>query len=145
MAHNRRSRGKRAGYMTHHTGLYRMTAPGLRAAEVDAAACITRSVVISASWQRPALSWMSRVVGGNSGQALGVSLVGTREISQSVTLTPGGWTQGWLDASGLSGQTATLSMCFASPSAGQQVYVDEVSLGDSRAGALMIYLPQVRR
>ena len=133
-----------------HTGqsgldLQSMLAPGLRAMAADASSCVTQSVVISASWQRPALSWMSRVITGNGSQALVVSLAGTQEISQSVTLTPGGWTQGWLDASGLSGQTATLSLCLASPVTGQQVYVDEVSLGESQAGALRIYLPQVRR
>jgi hypothetical protein len=133
-----------------HTGQYgldlqSMPAPGLRAAAADTSSCVTQSVVISVSWQRPALSWMSRVITGNGSQALVVSLAGTQEISQSVVLTSGGWAQGWLDASGLSGQTATLSLCLASPSVGQQVYVDEVSLGESRAGALRIYLPQVRR
>ena len=133
-----------------HTGQYGLDlqskpAPGLSSAAVDAASCVTQSVVISASWQHPALSWMSRVVAGNGSQALVMSLSGTQEISQSVMLTPGGWTQGWLDARGLSGQTATLSLCFTNSAAGQQVYVDEVSLGESQAGALRIYLPQVRR
>jgi hypothetical protein len=133
-----------------HTGqsgldLQSHPAPGLSVAAIDAAACVTQSVEISASWQRPALSWMSRVVTGSAAQALVVSLVGTTEISRSITLTPGTWTHSWLDASPLRGQTATLSLCFTSPTAGQQVYVDEVSLGESRAGALRIYLPQVRR
>jgi hypothetical protein len=133
-----------------HTGQYGLDlqsipAPGLSSAAADASMCVTQSVVISASWQHPALSWMSRAVAGNGSQALVVSLMGTREISQSVVLTPGGWLHGWLDASGLSGQTATLSMCFANLGSPQQVYVDEVSLGDSRAGVLVIYLPQVRR
>ena len=132
-----------------HSGLYgldlQMVSPPGRLVTDDAMACVTQTVVISSAWLHPTLSWAYRVMAGDSGKALIVSVSGTSKISQTFVLTPGGWIHSWLDAGALSGQTVMLSLCFANLATPQQVYLDEVSLGDSRTGVRKLYMPITRR
>ena len=108
--------------------------------------CITQSVTIQAAWQRPTLSWMVRVLQGNTGDALVVSAIsGTTVVSQSVALVPGGWMQGWLDLSALRGQTATVCIGFAAQTTPQAVDIDDVSVGDSPIPVYRLYMPIIRR
>lgn len=108
--------------------------------------CITQSVIIQPAWQRPTLSWMVRVLQGNTGDALVVSAIsGTTVVSQSVALVPGGWMQGWLDLSALRGQTATVCIGFVAQTTPQAVSVDDVSVGDSLIPVYRLDMPIIRR
>lgn len=57
----------------------------------------------------------------------------------------GGWLHDWRDLSAFSGQTVTLQFGFQTQDAGQQIALDEISVGDSAVGVYPVYLPLVMR
>ncbi len=129
-----------------HTGHYGLRLESSGSGGLDFEPSITQSVVISADWSRPTLSWLYQVEQANPGDALLV-VVANESTPLTVTLpiTPGEWQHAWLDLSTLSGQAVTLQFGFQTPSAGQRLVVDEVSVGDSAAGVYSIFLPLIQR
>jgi hypothetical protein len=108
--------------------------------------CITQSVTVQSAWQRPTLSWMSRVAQGNPADALVMSMdAGSTVISQSIPLASGGWVHGWLDLGPLRGQTATLCIGFATQNTPQEVSIDDVSVGESPLPIYKVYMPVLQR
>ena len=107
---------------------------------------ITQPVSIPVTWSQPTLSFMYRVIQGGPGDALLATVSGDNEvITHSVALTPNEWTHTWHDLSAFSGQTVTLSFGFKEQTGAQQVYLDEISLGEARPGVFPVYLPLVMR
>ncbi len=109
---------------------------------------VTQTVPLAADWSQPTLSFLYRAVQGEEGDALQAVIVGTDEqLTHTVALSPaiGAWTHTWRDLSDFAGQTVTLRFGFQEQTAGQQVYLDEISVGESKAGVLSVYLPLVMR
>jgi hypothetical protein len=103
---------------------------------------VTRTVSIPSGWAKPTLSWLYRAVNsGNAFQAIVSNISNT--VIHTLPITPGGWTHVCHDLTVFKGQTVTLSFGFSNQSG--QVYLDEISLGDSRAGMYPVYLPIVTR
>ena len=133
-----------------HTGQYGLdlqiaSGIGLDQAASSAPVCVTQSVTIIAGWQHPTLAWAYRVVSGSAVSQFVVNATGSQVVSQTVALVSGGWTQGWLDVSALQGQAVTLCLGFTDPTQPQQVYVDDVTLGDAVPGVRLLYLPVTQR
>jgi hypothetical protein len=107
---------------------------------------ITQSVSIPTEWSRPTLSWMYHVTQGNAGSKFLARISGDSDVmTQTVNMAPGAWTHTWSDLSAFRGQTVTLSLGFQNQTGDQQIYLDEVSLGESQVDMLSIYLPITMR
>ena len=111
---------------------------------------VTQPVSIPATWSQPTLSFLYRVVQASPGNELLAIISATGgSLTHTLPLAPGEWTHTWLDLSALSGQATTLSLGFrgqpGTPQMAQQVYLDELSLGESRRGVYSTYLPLVLR
>jgi len=107
---------------------------------------VTQTVPVADDWSQPTLSFLYRAVQGKEGDALQAVVVGSDEqLTHTVALTPGAWTHAWRDLSDFAGQTVTLRFGFQEQAAGQQVYLDEVSVGESKAGMISVFLPLVMR
>jgi hypothetical protein len=107
---------------------------------------VTQTVSIPDTGSQPTLSFMYRAVQGGPDDAL-LALVsdGGETVTHTVVLTSGDWTHTWCDLSAFSGQTVTLRFGFQDQTSGQQLYIDEISVGESRMGVHPIYLPLVMR
>lgn len=107
---------------------------------------LTQTVSIPPTWTQPTLSFVYHPIQGEAGEAL---LVVASSISDTIThsasLTPNDWTHAWLDLSALSSSTATLHFGFSDQSDVQQVYLDEISVGEAKTGVYSVYLPLVMR
>jgi hypothetical protein len=129
-----------------HTGRYGVRLESSGSGGLDFVPSITQSVVISSSWARPTLSWMYQVTQANLGDALlAVVSNDSTSITATVPITIGEWQHDWFNLSAFSGQTVTLQFGFETQVAGQQILLDEVSVGDSLTGVFPIYLPLIRR
>jgi hypothetical protein len=107
---------------------------------------ITQSVSIPATWTQPTLSFLYRVVEGDEDDALLATVSeGGDVISHSVPLSADGWTHSWHHLDAFSGQTVTLQFGFRDQTTDQQIYLDEISVGDTRTGVFPLYLPSVAR
>ncbi|HDQ72306.1 MAG TPA: hypothetical protein ENN19_09440, partial [Chloroflexi bacterium] len=111
---------------------------------------VTQTVSIPSTWAQPTLSFLYRAIQGETGDALQAVVVGmgaNERVTHTVALSPapGAWTHAWRNLSDFAGQTVTLQFGFQEQTAGQQVYLDEVSVGDARAGVHSIFLPLVLR
>ncbi len=107
---------------------------------------ITQTISVPVTWSQPTLSFMYRVMQGSTGDVLLATVSnGNEPITHTVSLTPGGWMHAWHDLGAFSGQTVTLRFGFQDQTGTQQVYLDEISLGESKPGAFPIYLPLVLR
>ena len=107
---------------------------------------VTQTVSIPSTWAQPTLSFLYRAIQGETGDALQAVIVGTsKQVTHTVALSPGAWTHAWRDLSDFAGQTVTIQFGFQEQTAGQQVYLDEVSVGESKTGVLSVYLPLVLR
>jgi hypothetical protein len=107
---------------------------------------VTQTLSIPSTWAQPTLSFLYKAVEGEADDALQAVVSGGGEaITHTVSLTPAGWTHTWRDLSDFSGQTVTLRLGFQDQTPGQQVYLDEVSVGESEAGVVSVYLPLVMR
>jgi hypothetical protein len=127
-----------------HTGQY-----GLRlqaGATTGFSPIVTQTLTVPSGAARPTLSWMVRVTqgGGEPGLALQVR-AGAQVVTSTVTLTAGGWQHTWLDLSPFSGQSVTLSIGFRNTAGTSEVYLDEISGGESLEGAHPAYLPSLPR
>jgi hypothetical protein len=129
-----------------HTGRYGLRLESSGSGGFDFEPSITQTVVISAGWARPTLSWLYQGIQATPGDAvlIAVSHEGTL-ITGTVPITTGMWLHEWLDLSAFSGQTVTLQFGFQTQAAGQQIVLDEICVGDSTAGVYSIYLPLIRR
>ncbi|MCL5999163.1 MAG: carboxypeptidase-like regulatory domain-containing protein [Chloroflexi bacterium] len=109
-------------------------------------ACVSQTFWISSSLTRPTLSWVYRTVQADPGDISMVSVTGvTATINHSITLMPDGWNHTWLDLGILKGQNVQLCFVVEGAAGAKQVYVDEMSIGDSAVGARGVYLPMTRR
>ncbi len=107
---------------------------------------VTQTVRIPSAWTQPTLSFLYRVVEGRANNALQAVVVGEGErMTYTIALASSAWTHVWRDLSGFTGQTVTLQFGFQEQTTGQQVHLDEVSVGETRAGIHSIYLPLVMR
>ena len=66
-------------------------------------------------------------------------------MTQNLTLTPGEWNHAWIDLTGFANQTVTITFGFQDQSTPQQLYLDEISVGDTQPGVYPTYLPLIRR
>jgi hypothetical protein len=107
---------------------------------------VTQTISIPDTWSQPALSFMYRVLQGEPGDKLLAMISGdSTTLTHTVSMTPGNWVHTWRDLSALRGQTVTLFFGFQNPTSGQQIYLDEISVGESKVGAFSIYLPLILR
>ncbi len=107
---------------------------------------LTQTVSIPITWSHPVLSFMYHTVLGDADDTLLAMVAGSRDtITHSVVLSPAGWIHTWQDLSAFGGQTVTLSFGFRDQTTSQQVYLDEIRLGEIEAGVFSIYLPLVMR
>jgi hypothetical protein len=127
-----------------HTGWY-----GLRLDNVGSGSgflsYITQSVSIPITWTKPTLSLMYRVKQGSGDNFSAVVTNDSSGITSTVSVTPGNWIHAWVDLSAFSGQTVTLKFGFQNQIDAQQIYLDEISLGDTQQGVYPVYLPLVQR
>jgi hypothetical protein len=128
-----------------HTGLYGLA---LEASGGTASfwPYVTQTLSIPSTWAQPTLSFLYKAVEGEADDALqAVVSDGSEVITHTVILTSTSWTHTWNDLSAFSGQTVTLRFGFEEQTSGQQVYLDEVSVGETEAGVVSVYLPLVMR
>jgi hypothetical protein len=129
-----------------HTGGYGLRLESSGSGGLDFESSITQSVVISSAWSRPTLSWLYQVTQANPDDALLV--VASSEdtvLATTLPITPSEWLHEWVDLSVFDGQTVTLQFGFQTQAAGQELALDEVSVGESIVGVYNIYLPLVMR
>ncbi len=129
-----------------HTGGYGLRLESSGSGGLDFEPTMTQSVAISSVWSRPTLSWLYRVTQANPGDAFVV--VASSESTMLTTTLPitiGEWLHDWVDLSVFSGQTVTLRFGFQTQALGQELALDEVSVGESVVGVYNIYLPLVMR
>ena len=103
---------------------------------------ITQTISIPSTWSQPTLSFMYQTIVGEQDAAL-LAIVSNNDavVTHTVSLTPGDWAHTWSDLSAFSGQTATLSFGFVDQTIAQQIYLDEISVGQTKVGVHSIYLP----
>lgn len=129
-----------------HTGHYGLRLDSSGIGDLNFEPSITQSVVISAGWARPTLSWLYQVAQASPGDAfLVIASAENTTITATLPLTTGAWLHEWLDLSTFSALTVTLQFGFQTQAAGQQILLDEVSVGDSAVGVYPVYLPLIRR
>ncbi len=128
-----------------HTGLYGLAVEA-SGGTVSFWPYVTQTLSIPSTWARPTLSFLYRKVADGADDALQAVISGGGEvITHTVPLTLTSWTHIWHDLSIFSGQTVTLRFGFEEQTPGQQVYLDEVSVGETEAGVVAVYLPLVIR
>ncbi len=105
--------------------------------------CLAQTVLIPGDWSQPTLSWLYHVAQASAGDALLVEIVGSSAtLTYTIPMTPSGaWMHAWYDLSALAGQTTTVRFGFQSLTGTQQIYLDEISLGQSKIGVFPVYLP----
>ena len=124
-----------------HTGWYglHLDAP-LTGAEFMPS--LTQTFTVAA--MSPTLSFMYQVTHGNGDPFVVAIMTDTSAITHSFVVTPGNWTHEWIDLSACASQTVTLTLGFQNPAAAQQIYLDEISLGDAQVGVYPVFLPTIR-
>jgi hypothetical protein len=109
---------------------------------VDFAPSITQTISTPISGMQPTLSWMVQVASGSpAGEFWVVVSSASQTVTQTVNLTEAGWTHAWIDLSAFIGQSVTLQFGFKDPLGTEQVYLDEISLGEARVGSYQVFLP----
>ena len=107
---------------------------------------ITQTITVSITGSQPTLSWMVRVLSGSADGEFGVKVSSlSQTVTQTMDLTPGGWRHAWIDLSPFIGQTVTLYFGYQDPIGSEQVYLDEVSLGENQVGSYQVLLPVILR
>lgn len=69
----------------------------------------------------------------------------SQTVTQTMDLTTGGWRHSWIDLSPFIGQTVTLYNGYQNPIGTEQVYLEEISIGENRVGSYRVQLPVVLR
>ena len=132
-----------------HSGRYGLnltrTAPTLSTVAVaDVGPTVVQTVTVPATSTLPTLSWLYYVAAGDTNQSLYVEVVGaSATVTREVGVPPGqtGWIHEWQDLTAFIGQAITVSFGLPTQPAGQSVYLDEISIGATRAGNYPLRLP----
>jgi hypothetical protein len=107
---------------------------------------LTQTISVHVSWSQPTLSFLYRTVQGKADDALLATVSsGGEVITHKVLLTSRDWTHTWCDLSAFSGQTVNLRFGFLDQMSGQQVYLDEISVGETEKRIFSVYLPLLLR
>lgn len=102
---------------------------------------LSQSLSVPASLSNATLSFMVKLDGTSGGNSLEIGLEGT-PFSQTVPVSPGGWTHVWYDVSSAGGQQVTLVFTVSGSPA---VLLDEVSLGSAISGGSWNFMPLIAR
>ncbi|MBN1887449.1 MAG: PD40 domain-containing protein [Thermoflexales bacterium] len=108
---------------------------------------VTQSVSIPITWSQPTLSWLYRVTRESGDNEFLVVISGDSTVlTQSVAMqATSDWAHAWYDLSAFIGQTVTMQFGFQTQTGTQQIYLDEISLGEYKVGVLSTYLPLITR
>jgi hypothetical protein len=112
----------------------------------DFASYITQTITSPVTGTQPVLSWMYRIASGSADGELAVKVSGQSfTTTQTIDLVAGGWAHAWIDLSPFSGQVVTIQIGFQNTAGGEQVRLDEISLGESRTGSYRSFLPRLAK